>query len=99
VETWTSAFRAVELDIRDADGITGFFGALAKSLELIVHTAVQRSHDWAASHPPSDFTVTANGMLDLLRATGRHAPTPSFVFRSTTQGLRGHAEPARARCA
>jgi HlyD family secretion protein len=33
---------------------------------VIVHTAAQPSHDWAAREPHTDFTVNANGTLNML---------------------------------
>lgn len=44
-------FSHVELDIRDASGLLGLFERHAKQIELVVHTAAQPSHDWAASDP------------------------------------------------
>jgi CDP-paratose 2-epimerase len=77
-------FRSVELDIRDADGIERVF-AEATDLELVIHTAAQPSHDWAASDPQTDFGVNANGTLNLLEATRRHASGATFVFCSTNK--------------
>jgi CDP-paratose 2-epimerase len=77
-------FRSVELDIRDADGIERVF-AEATDLELVIHTAAQPSHDWAASDPQTDFEVNANGTLNLLEATRRHASGATFVFCSTNK--------------
>jgi CDP-paratose 2-epimerase len=77
-------FRSLELDIRDADGVARVF-ADAGELELIVHTAAQPSHDWAASDPQTDFGVNANGTLNLLEAARLHAPTATFVFCSTNK--------------
>jgi CDP-paratose 2-epimerase len=51
----------------------------------VIHTAAQPSHDWAASDPPTDFTVNANGTLNLLEATRRHAPDATFIFCSTNK--------------
>jgi CDP-paratose 2-epimerase len=85
VEAYGNDFRWVELDIRDADGVMRLFADHAPRLELIVHTAAQPSHDWAASDPQTDFTVNANGTLNLLEATRRHAPKASFVFCSTNK--------------
>jgi CDP-paratose 2-epimerase len=85
VEAYGDEFRWVELDIRDADGVMRLFAEHASDLELIVHTAAQPSHDWAASDPQTDFTVNANGTLNLLEATRRHAPSASFVFCSTNK--------------
>src|SRR2546423_982125 len=63
-----SEFRWVDLDIRDADGVMRVFGDHARELELIVHTAAQPSHDWAAGDPQTDFSVNADGTLNLLEA-------------------------------
>ena len=78
-------FRSVDLDIRDADGVDRVFAELAADLELVVHTAAQPSHDWAASDPHTDFTVNANGTLNLLEATRQHKPEATFVFTSTNK--------------
>jgi CDP-paratose 2-epimerase len=52
---------------------------------LIVHTAAQPSHDWAAREPFTDFDVNAVGTLNLLEATRRHAPGATFIFTSTNK--------------
>src|SRR5919202_257029 len=75
----------VELDIRDREGVEALFARHAKDLELVIHTAAQPSHDWAASDPHTDFTVNANGTLNLLEAARRHAPDATFVFTSTNK--------------
>jgi CDP-paratose 2-epimerase len=77
-------FRSFEVDIRDAEGVERVF-AEATDLELVIHTAAQPSHDWAASDPQTDFGVNANGTLNLLEATRRHAPEATFVFCSTNK--------------
>ena len=69
-------FRSLELDIRDREGVERDFARLAPKLEVIVHTAAQPSHDWAASDPHTDFSVNATGTLNLLEASRRHAPRP-----------------------
>jgi CDP-paratose 2-epimerase len=79
------AFRAVELDIRDRAGIDRIFAHRGRSVELVIHTAAQPSHDWAASDPHTDFTVNANGTLNLLEATRVHAPDATFIFCSTNK--------------
>jgi CDP-paratose 2-epimerase len=79
------SFRSSELDIRDCDGIERVFAEHAGKLELVIHTAAQPSHDWAASDPQTDFAVNANGTLNLLDATRRHAPEATFIFCSTNK--------------
>ena len=78
-------FRSVEADIRDRDAVERLFREHAGRIELVVHTAAQPSHDWAASDPQTDFGVNANGTLNLLEATRAHAPAASFVFCSTNK--------------
>jgi CDP-paratose 2-epimerase len=76
------AFHPHDLDIRDAEGVDRVFARHAATIELIVHTAAQPSHDWAASDPQTDFTVNANGTLNLLQAAREHTPDATFIFTS-----------------
>jgi CDP-paratose 2-epimerase len=85
LSTYEGSFRSLELDIRDSDGIERAFADHAADLELVIHTAAQPSHDWAASDPQTDFSVNANGTLNLLEATRRHAPGATFIFCSTNK--------------
>jgi len=55
------------------------------AIQAIVHTASQPSHDWAASDPQTDFTVNANGTLNLLEAARKFAPEAPFIFTSTNK--------------
>jgi CDP-paratose 2-epimerase len=54
-------------------------------LSLIIHTASQPSHDWAAREPLTDFTVNANGTLVLLENTRQFCPEAVFIFTSTNK--------------
>jgi CDP-paratose 2-epimerase len=85
VEQYPDGFRWLEHDIRDADAIDRVFAEHAQRLELVVHTAAQPSHDWAASNPHTDFSVNATGTLNLLEAARRHKPEATFVFCSTNK--------------
>lgn len=78
-------FRSVEIDIRDQDAVAALFAREASQIELIVHTAAQPSHDWAAQDPFTDFTVNANGTLNLLQAARNHSPDAPFLFCSTNK--------------
>jgi CDP-paratose 2-epimerase len=84
-EAYPDEFHAFDLDIRDADGVDALFREHARKLELVIHTAAQPSHDWAASEPQTDFTINANGTLNLLEATRRHKPDATFIFTSTNK--------------
>jgi CDP-paratose 2-epimerase len=79
------SFRSLAIDIRDRDAVERVFARHASSLALVIHTAAQPSHDWAASDPQIDFSVNATGTLNLLEATRRHAPQTPFVFTSTNK--------------
>jgi CDP-paratose 2-epimerase len=74
-----------DVDIRDRAAIYSIFKRYARSISLVVHTAAQPSHDWAAKAPVVDFTVNANGTLVLLEATRRFAPHAVFIFTSTNK--------------
>jgi CDP-paratose 2-epimerase len=78
-------YRHVDLDIRDRDGIDGLFHRIGKAVKVIVHTAAQPSHDWAARDPHADFHINAVGTLNLLEATRQHAPDAVFIFTSTNK--------------
>jgi len=78
-------FHWEKLDIRDSGRVDALFAQHARAIELIVHTAAQPSHDWAASDPNTDFTVNANGTLSLLEAARRHVPDATFIFVSTNK--------------
>jgi CDP-paratose 2-epimerase len=74
-----------EVDIRNSDGIENIFKKYGSNIALIVHTAAQPSHDWAATNPSVDFTVNANGTSVLLEATRKFAPDAVFIFMSTNK--------------
>lgn len=78
-------YRHLEADIRDESAVQSVFAEYGSDIELIIHTAAQPSHDWAAREPLTDFTVNANGTLNLLEATRRHCPNASFIFTSTNK--------------
>jgi CDP-paratose 2-epimerase len=82
---YPESFRSLDLDIRDADAIDRVFAGHAGRVELVIHTAAQPSHDWAATEPRTDFAVNATGTLNLLEAARRHAPDATFVFCSTNK--------------
>ena len=74
-----------DIDIRDHDAISKVFKTYEKDISLIIHTAAQPSHDWAASDPYTDFSVNANGTLVLLENTRQHCPEAVFIFCSTNK--------------
>jgi CDP-paratose 2-epimerase len=73
------------IDIRDPRGVTDLFKQHQKNIAVVVHTASQPSHDWAARDPQTDFTVNANGTLNLLEAARNFCPEAPFIFTSTNK--------------
>ncbi len=78
-------FRSESIDIRDADAVGRLFRSHAKDIAIVIHTAAQPSHDWAAKDPQTDFTVNANGTLNLLEAARHNCPDATFIFTSTNK--------------
>jgi CDP-paratose 2-epimerase len=78
-------YRHCAADIRDGDFIDRLFKKYGKDVGLVIHTAAQPSHDWAARDPKMDFGVNAQGTLNLLEATRRFAPKAVFLFTSTNK--------------
>ena len=72
-------------DIRDEKAIREIFKTYSSDIDLIIHTAAQPSHDWAAKDPYMDFTVNANGTLVLLENTRQICPEAVFIFCSTNK--------------
>jgi CDP-paratose 2-epimerase len=52
---------------------------------VIIHTAAQPSHDWAAREPMTDFSVNATGTLVMLENMRQHCPEAVFIFTSTNK--------------
>jgi CDP-paratose 2-epimerase len=73
------------LDIRDALAVAALFKRHRGTITAIVHTASQPSHDWAARDPQTDFTINANGTLNVLEAARIFAPEAPFIFTSTNK--------------
>ncbi|MGA1840745.1 MAG: NAD-dependent epimerase/dehydratase family protein [bacterium] len=78
-------YRHYTVDIRNEKDVGGIFAEYTKDIKLVVHTAAQPSHDWAAKDPQKDFTVNANGTLILLEMTRLYAPNAVFIFTSTNK--------------
>lgn len=72
-------------DIRDSQTINLVFKKYANDITVVLHTAAQPSHDWAAKSPETDFTVNALGTLVLLEATRAYCPEAPFIFTSTNK--------------
>lgn len=78
-------FRHNAIDIRSEADVNALFQRYGKSIGVVIHTAAQPSHDWAAKEPLTDFSVNAVGTLNLLEATRKFCPDAPFIFTSTNK--------------
>lgn len=78
-------FEHRNIDIRNKDDVFRIFEEFASDIKLVIHTAAQPSHDWAAKEPFTDFTINANGTLVLLEATRLYSEKAVFIFTSTNK--------------
>ena len=85
LEASVKRYRHYDIDIRDQSALEAIFKTYGSNIILVLHTAAQPSHDWAAREPFTDFTVNANGTLNLLEFTRRYAPEAIFIFISTNK--------------
>ena len=79
------SYRHVNADIRDGAAMESLWREIAERLALVIHTAAQPSHDWAARDPHTDFSVNATGTLVLLELTRKLSPEATFIFTSTNK--------------
>ena len=80
-----SNYKHFNIDIRDSEAIEKIFREYNTDIKLILHTAAQPSHDWASKEPLTDFTVNAQGTLNLLEMNRLHSPGAVFIFTSTNK--------------
>jgi len=71
------------VDIRDYPKILDIFKK--NKFDLIIHTAAQPSHDWAAKEPHTDFGINAVGTLNMLEAMRTYNKEAVFIFTSTNK--------------
>jgi CDP-paratose 2-epimerase len=85
LEAELTGYRHYDIDIRDQSAIFDLFERYKTDIAVVIHTAAQPSHDWAAKAPFVDFSINANGTLNLLEATRQYCPDACFVFTSTNK--------------
>jgi CDP-paratose 2-epimerase len=78
-------YKHYNVDIRNPDEIEKIFRKYNTDIKLVLHTAAQPSHDWAAKEPFTDFSVNAQGTLNLLEMSRQHSPETVFIFTSTNK--------------
>ncbi|MDR0802199.1 NAD-dependent epimerase/dehydratase family protein [Fluviicola sp.] len=80
-----SNYKHYNIDIRNYEGLEEIFSEYGKDIKLIIHSAAQPSHDWAAKEPLTDFGVNATGTLNMLELCKNHCPESVFIFTSTNK--------------
>lgn len=79
------SYTHLDIDIRDRAAIETVFARYGRDIGLVIHTAAQPSHDWAAGDPFTDFDVNAVGTLNVLQASRTHSHAAPFIFTSTNK--------------
>lgn len=82
-QAFKGKYTHLSIDIRDKQKIERVFKD--HSFDLVIHTAAQPSHDWAAREPFTDFEINANGTLNLLENCRKYSPQAVFIFTSTNK--------------
>jgi len=85
LEDELTQYRHCDIDVRDQNAVLDLFQHYEQEVSVVIHTAAQPSHDWAAKAPFVDFSINANGTLNLLEATRQHCPDACFIFTSTNK--------------
>lgn len=78
-------YKHYSVDIRNFEDIQKIFLEYTKDIALVVHTAAQPSHDWAAKEPLTDFGINAQGTINMLENVRLHCPNAVFIFTSTNK--------------
>ncbi len=78
-------YESHEIDIRSYIDLQNLFAHYGDKIEIIIHTAAQPSHDWAANEPLTDFSINATGTVNLLECTRLSCPKATFIFTSTNK--------------
>jgi len=73
------------VDIRNYKGLEEIFSIYSNDIEIVIHTAAQPSHDWAAKEPLTDFSINATGTMNMLELTRLNCPKATFIFTSTNK--------------
>ena len=83
---YNNDYKHFNSDITKINDIEKIFKKYKSKIKVVIHSAAQPSHDWAASNPQLDFNVNAIGTLNMLNLTKKylHKKTP-FIYMSTNK--------------
>lgn len=85
LETQIPSYLHKNIDIRNLDVLTEVFREFQSNIKVVIHTAAQPSHDWAAKEPFTDFSINATATLNLLELSRQYCPEAVFIFTSTNK--------------
>ena len=78
-------YQHYSLDIRNLKKISDIFSKYSKDIKIIIHSAAQPSHDWAKDNLLTDFSINAEGTVNLLNSFLKYAPKATFIQLSTNK--------------
>ena len=83
---YSKNYKHFNSDITKIDEIEKIFKKYKNKIKVVIHSAAQPSHDWAASNPELDFKVNAIGTLNLLNLTKKYLNKRiPFIYMSTNK--------------
>ena len=86
INKYKNKYIHVNADIRKLSELEKIFKIYNNKIKLIIHSAAQPSHDWAASNPEIDFDVNAKGTLNMLNLSKKYLQKKiPFIFMSTNK--------------
>lgn len=80
-----NGYEHYNIDIRDYEKLNEVFSKYSSDIDIVIHTAAQPSHDWAANEPLTDFGINATGTMNMLEVTRLNCPKATFIFTSTNK--------------
>lgn len=78
-------YKLSNIDIRNFHALEKIFKKYKKKIKCIVHAAAQPSHDWAIKEPQTDYSINANGTLNLLILSQKYCKNAVFIQVSTNK--------------
>jgi CDP-paratose 2-epimerase len=84
-QKYKGSYSHFDIDIRNYNKLKTIFEKYNSQIDVVIHTAAQPSHDWAAKEPITDFTINANGTINLLELTRLYCKNATFIFTSTNK--------------
>src|SRR5215469_4052337 len=74
-------FQFVQGDVRDFDAVL----RAIRNVDVVFHLAAQVAVTTSVSNPQEDFSVNAQGTLNVLEAARRQEPMPVILYTSTNK--------------